>query len=119
MKKYIVRGLLLFVYCVPYAFLSVMGDAAAGTLFFYGVMIVSFSLLCWGALKSNNVAILYIGNVLSMVSSLLIAKLNGMEPMGYYFKPFTSYSLMLVISVAALIIQVVIERSAAARKAEE
>ena len=34
-------------------------------MLFYGVMIAGFALLCWGALKTSNVAIIYIGNVLS------------------------------------------------------
>ena len=90
-KSWIIRALLLVAYCVPFAFLSVNGDATSGTMLFYGVMIAGFALLCWGALKTNNVSVLYIGNVLSFVSSYAVAKLSGLEPMGHYFKPFTSF----------------------------
>lgn len=103
-----IRALLLVAYCIPFAFLSVNGDATSGTMLFYGVMIMGFSLLCWGALKTNNVAVLYIGNVLSFVSSCAVAKLSGLEPMGYYFKPFTSHSLIVAISVAVLISHMII-----------
>ena len=59
MKKiWIIRVLLLFAYCIPFAFLSVNGDATSGTMLFYGVMIVGFAILCFEALKTNNVAIL-------------------------------------------------------------
>lgn len=107
-KTGLVRILLIIAYCVPYAFLAVNGDATSGTMLFYGIMIAGFSLLCWGAIKTNNVTIVYIGNVVSLASSYAIAKLSGLEPMGHYFKPFTSYGLIVAISVAAIIIQTII-----------
>ena len=107
-KTWIIRALLLIAYCIPFAFLSVNGDATSGTMLFYGVMIAGFALLCWGALKTNNVAVLYIGNVLSFISSYAVAKLSGLEPMGHYFKPFTSHSLIVAISVVTLIAHTII-----------
>ena len=67
-KQWLIRACLLIAYCVPFAFLSVNGDATSGTMLFYGVMIAGFALLCWGALKTDNVAVLYIGNILSFAS---------------------------------------------------
>ena len=107
-KTWIIRALLLIAYCVPFAFLSVNGDATSGTMLVYGVMIAGFALLCWGALKTNNFAVLYIGNVLSFASSYAVAKLTGLEPMGRYFKPFTSYGLIIAISVVAIIVHTII-----------
>ncbi len=107
-KARIIRAFLLIAYCIPFTFLSVNGDAASGTMLFYGVMIAGFALLCWGALKTNNVAVLYIGNVLSFISSYAVAKLSGLEPMGHYFKPFTSHSLIVAISVVVLIVHTII-----------
>ena len=107
-KVWRIRALLLIAYCVPFAFLAVNGDAASGTMLFYGIMIAGFSLLCWGALKTNNVAVLYIGNALSFASSYMAAKLSGLEPMGHYFKPFTSYSLIAAISVVAVIVHTIV-----------
>ena len=115
-NTWIIRALLLIAYCIPFAFLSVNGDAASGTMLFYGVMIAGFTLLCWGALKTNNVAVLYIGNVLSFISSYAVAKLSGLEPMGHYFKPFTSYSLIVAISVVVLIVHTIIVRDYRAKK---
>lgn len=115
-KTALIRILLLIAYCVPFAFLSVNGDATSGTMLFYGVMIAGFALLCWGTTKTNNVAILYIGNVISFASSYGIAKLSGLEPMGHYFKPFTSYGLIIAISVVAIIIQTIIVLICARRK---
>ena len=107
-KTTLIRILLLIAYCVPFAFLSVNGDATSGTMLFYGVMIAGFALLCWGAIKTNNVAILYIGTVISFAFSYAVAKLSGLEPMGHYFKPFTSYGLIIAISIVAIVIQTVI-----------
>ena len=109
MKKIqIIRVLLLTAYCIPFAFLSVNGDATSGTMKFYGLMVVGFAFLCWVALKTKNIVILYIGNIFSFVSSYVGAKLSGLEPMGDYFKPFTSYDLIIVISVIAIIIQTIV-----------
>lgn len=115
-KDWIIRVFLLTAYCVPFAFLSVNGDATSGTILFYGVMIAGFALLGFGALKTNNVTVLYIGNVLSFVSSCAAAKLSGLEPMGHYFKPFTSHSLIVAISVAVLIVHTIIVLIYAAKK---
>ena len=111
-----IRAFLLSAYCVPFAFLAVNGDATSGTMLFYGVMIAGFSVLCWGGLKTNNATILYIGNVLSFVSSCVAVKLSGLEPMGHYFKPLTSYSLIVLISVVAISVQTIIVLSYRAKK---
>ena len=107
MKKWIVRIILLLAYCIPFAFLSVNGDAASGTMLFYGLMVAAFAILCRGALKTNNVPVIYIGSALSFGASYMAARLMNLEPMGYYFKPFTSNSLIVTISIAAVICQTI------------
>ena len=107
-NQWLIRPLLLIAYGVPFSFLCVYGDASSGTMVYYGVMIAGFALLCWGVLKTQNVPILYIGNALSLISSYAAAKQSGLDPMGYYFKPFTAYSLMAIISIAATIVQTII-----------
>ena len=107
-KTWIWRVCLLIAYCVPFSFLCVNGDASSGTMMYYGVMIAGLALLCWGALKTNNVPVLYVGNALSLASSYAVAKLTGLDPMGCYFKPFTAYSLIVTISVVALVVQSII-----------
>ena len=106
-KVWIIRALLLLAYCIPFAFLSVNGDTTSGTILFYGVMIVGFAILCFEVLKTNNVAILYIGNILSFISSYKAAELNGLEPMGQYFKQLTSYSLIVALSIVAIVCQTI------------
>lgn len=100
-KSWLIRALLLTAYCVPFAFFSVKGDITSGTMVYYGVMIVSFVILYRCALKTDNVPIIFIGNILSFISSYLTAKLSQLDPMGWYCKPFTSHSLIVAISVAS------------------
>ena len=107
-KAWVVKILMLIAYCVPFAFLAVNGDATSGTLLFYGVMVAGFVFLLCGALKTNNIAVLYLGNLLSFASSCAVAKLSGLAQMGHYFKPFTSQSLIVTISIAAIVVQTII-----------
>lgn len=107
MKKWTIRIVLLLLYCIPFAFLSVNGDATSQTMVFYILMVVGFGGLCWGCIKTNNIPFVYIGNVLSFGSSYTIAKVSGLEPMGYYFKPFTTYSLIVALSIVAIICQTI------------
>ena len=90
-KSWLIRALLLIAYCMPFAFFSVKGDITSGTMLYYGVMIVSFVILYRCALKTDNVPIIFIGNILSFMSSYLTAKLSRLDPMEWYCKPFTSH----------------------------
>ena len=68
-------------------------------------MAAAFSLLYCAAVNTKNIAVLYIGNIVSYLSSWAAAKLYGLEPMGYYFKPFTSQSLMAAITIFVIAVQ--------------
>ena len=81
-KSWLIRALLLTAYCVPFAFFSVKGDITSGTMLYYGVMIVSFVILYRCALKTDNVPIIFIGNILSFISSYLTAKAVEVRPDG-------------------------------------
>lgn len=103
-KRRIAQAALLTAYCVPFAFLAVSGDAAFGTMLFYAVLLLGFALLGWLALKTGSPALLFPGSLLSSACSCVAAKLTGLAPMGEYFKPLTSYSLIAAISIAAVAI---------------
>lgn len=99
--------LLLLPYCIPFAYLCVSGDARNGTMLYYWLMIACFALLCWAALRCKNIPVIYVGNAISLLLSYVTAKVSGLSPMGYYFKPFTAYTLMVVIAVFATILQTI------------
>lgn len=107
-KKRIIGILLLIAYCIPFAFLCVCGDGIYGTMLFYGIMVAAFGLLCRVSLKATGSALPFIGSILSFASSCAAAGLYGLEPMGHYFKPFTSHSLIVTISVIVIILHMVI-----------
>jgi len=115
-KKRLIQILLPAAYCVPYAFMAVYGDAYSGSLLFYALMAVALAALFRAALSTGNRVILFTGNVLSFLSSLAAAKLSGMELMGEYFKPFTMYSLIILLSMAAFLLQTVVLIICAKRK---
>ena len=110
MKKssMLLKILLLVAYCVPYSFLAVNGDGTSGTMLFYGVMIAAFVVLCTLSIKTHNAWIIVVDSFLSGVSSYLTASLSGLEPMGHYFKPFTSHGLITTVSVIAFVVQTAI-----------
>ena len=105
-KKWLVRVALLILYGVPYVFLSINGDATSGTLIYYGIMILAFSLLCWVSNKTHNVPIVFVGNIISFISSCVFAAVFDLDAKSWYFKPFTAHSLLLVVSIVIFIIQV-------------
>ncbi len=108
MKEHrLLQILLPAAYCVPFAFLAAWADAVWGTVLFYGIMVAGLTLLCWYALKTNHISIIFIGNILSLISSCVTAKLSGAGAMGDYFKPFTLYSLIVAVSAASIILHVI------------
>lgn len=108
MKKKLLDIIILIGYCIPFAFLSVNGDAASRTMIYFLLMIIGFGLLCFLSLKNKKIVLIYVGNELSCISSYTIGKIIELEPMGYYFKPFTAYSLIIFISIIATVLQTIL-----------
>ncbi len=108
MKKWIIRIALLLFYCVPYVFLAMNGDATSGTMLFYGLMIVAFYLLCFISKKTDNKNIVIVGNICSVISSLVFRNTFRTEKWDWYFKPLTDVELLIVVSAIAFIIQMII-----------
>lgn len=108
MKKRIIRIVILLFYCIPFTFLAINADAKSGTLIFYGVMLVGLLGACCAALKIKNIPIIYIGNALSFISSYIATKASDLQQMSHYFKPFTLNSIIVVLSVLAVIFQTIL-----------
>lgn len=100
-----VRILLCIGYSIPYGFFAMHGDVVSGTMLFYGVMIVCFAVLCYFSTKTANIKSLVVGNILSYFSSYGFMLGYQTEEWSWYFKPFTAHSLLVVLSVAALFLQ--------------
>ncbi len=105
--KNLIRIILLLFYCVPYVFLAMNEDALTGTLWFYLVMIIGFSVLCYFCIKTKNYGIVIIGNILSFISSCIFALCFHTDKWEYYFKPFLPNQLIIFETVIALFIQMI------------
>lgn len=105
MHKWLIGGLLLIGYCIPFAFLSVYGDATYDTMLLYGLMIASLSVLCFGVIKSKQFIVAILGNIISFITSYICVQQFHTYKWGWYFKPFTANGLLVVISVIATLVQ--------------
>lgn len=95
------RWILLAGYCIPYVYLAIWNDAVYGSILLYVVMAAAFLLLCRAAIKAHSLPVVLSGNLLSLVVSSLCLAVFGLHGVDVYFKPFTPWSLLLVISVVA------------------
>lgn len=105
MKNNIVKALLFSGYCLPFVFLAMNEDATRGSLWFYIIMTAGFGTLCYGSIKSGNPWLVIVGNILSFVSSCAFAWIFQTEKWTWYFKPFTTYQLIVFETIIAFLIQ--------------
>ena len=104
MKKKDIRILLL--YCIPWIFLTLYGDEAYGIAWQYGAVLAILAVGA-GVLKDNGRLLLF-GNLLSFCVSMLLVGLAGYDEMNYYFKPFTAYGWVMVLTGVSGIMQMLI-----------
>ena len=107
MKKAWTRIILILGYCVPFVFLGMNEDALTGTLWCYLVMILGFGVLCYYSVRTKNMFIIILGNILSFISSCSFAWVFQTEKWEYYFKPFLPNQLIIFETVIAFVIQII------------
>ena len=107
MKNRTIRILLILFYCIPFVFLAMNEDALRGTLWFYLIMILGFSVLSFLCAKIKSPHIVAVGNILSFASSCVFAWLFKTEKWEYYFKPFLPNELIIFETVIVFIIQII------------
>lgn len=109
MDKKLMRILILLAYSIPYGYLAMNGDATSGTMIFYGLMIMGFSLLYKVIVKTREISLLIIGNILSFITSYFFTLRNlSSKEWSSYFKPFTPLGLLVLISIISFIIQILL-----------
>lgn len=106
MNRKLIKILMLLAYSLPYAYLAMYGDFNSSTLIFYLFMIVCFATLLNIAIKTKNIIVLILGNILSFISSYIFVLQNQTDQWTGYFKPFTPSGLLTSITVVAFLIQV-------------
>lgn len=92
-----VKFVLLAAYALPYPFLALWEDAAFGTLWCYGGMILVLTLLGRFAIRRKLYCVMFAGNSLSLLLSVLCTKLFQAEKWLWYFKPLSPVQMVLVL----------------------
>ncbi|MBU3175250.1 hypothetical protein KPL47_02590 [Clostridium estertheticum] len=108
MKKWIIRLLLLVLFSFPYVYFSMYQDLINSSMIGYGLMIVVLIFLIFICKKTHNLLVGALGNILSFIASYLMVTYSTDEKWSYYFKPFTSVGLLIFVSIAIIILQVVV-----------
>ena len=103
MKK---KNMLLILYCVPWNFLALYMDEACHSAWQYGVILAVMAVGA-GILRDNG-KILVLGNLLSFGISMLMVGLFGFDQMNHYFKPFTAYGWVSVLTVVSGVMQMLV-----------
>ena len=106
MRAFLMKILPLAGYAVPYAFLCLYGDAMRGTLAFHLLSLVCLCVLA--RLLHRRIALLLAGNALSFLSSAFCLSLIQDERWTWYFKPFSAFGFMALLSAAVLALQLFI-----------
>ena len=98
--------LLLFIaYALPYPFLAMWEDAAFGSLWCYGIMILSLVLLGRFSIRNNLQKMMFSGNALSLLLSLLFTSLFQTEKWLWYFKPFSPLQMPVFLRVLIILLE--------------
>ena len=108
MKKWIIRLLLLVVFSFPYVYFSMYQDLINSSMIGYGLMIATLIFLIFICKKTHNLPVGALGNIISFIASYLLISCSTGEKWSYYFKPFTSVGLLIFVSIAIIILQLVV-----------
>lgn len=93
-------------YAIPYAFLCLYGDAVHDTL---AVHLLSLVCLCRLADRlRGQIKLLLAGNALSFLSSAFCLSLIQDERFTWYFKPFSAFGFMALLSISSLALQLLV-----------
>ena len=96
--------LLLFIaYSLPYPFLAMWEDAAFGSLWCYGIMILFLVLLGRFTIRRTLYKVMFSGNALSLFLSLICTHFFQTEKWLWYFKPFSPLQMPIFLSVLIIL----------------
>ncbi|MGL4336453.1 MAG: hypothetical protein ACRCST_06110 [Turicibacter sp.] len=107
MSKWMIRVLILVTGSVPYVYLAMNDDASNRSMIFYGAMVISLSALTLVSIKTKNIAIHIVGNLISFIISYFLVISHQTEKWSGYFKPFSAIGMVVFISCIVWIIQII------------
>jgi len=98
--------LMLLPYCILWVFLTLYADYTWGIAWQYGLVL---AILAVGAgILSEDGKLLMLGNLLSLGISLVMVRLFGFDEMNHYFKPFTAYGWVMVLTAVSAVMQMLV-----------
>lgn len=98
--------LMLLPYGIPWIFLTLYGDYTWGIAWQYGLVLAILAVGA-GILKDSG-RTLILGNLLTLGVSLVMVQLAGFDELNYYFKPFTAYDWVMVLTAASAVMQMLV-----------
>ena len=98
--------LMLLPYGIPWIFLTLYGDEAYGIAWQYGAVLAILAVGA-GVLRQHGKLLLF-GNLLSLCVSMLMVRMLGYDEMNYYFKPFTAYGWVTVLTAVSAVMQMLV-----------
>ncbi len=108
-RKLIVTILIVCLYCFPFVYFSMYQDFTNESMLGYVIMVIGTSILAFFSKFFSNTIPLIIGNILSIIISYyFLYKMEvefGVSWHRGYFKPFTPYQLLLLVSFLNVIPQ--------------
>ena len=98
--------LMLLPYCIPWIFLTLYGDYTWGIAWQYGLILAILAVGA-GILKDSG-RTLVLGNLLTLGVSLVMVQLSGFDELNHYFKPFTAYGWVMVLTAVSAVMQMLV-----------
>ena len=109
----------LLLCAIPYPFFAMWEDALFGSCWLYGVMLLAH-LFLWRTAKRKGLGrLLFLGNSLSLLLSLLCIQLFQTEKWLWYFKPFSAEQLAFFLCAAITLWEFVVFRTAMRKENEK
>ena len=99
---------MLILYCIPWIFLALYGDHTWGIAWQYGLTLAILAVGA-GILKDNG-RVLVLGNLLTLGVSLVMVRIFGFGELNHYFKPFTAYGWVMVLTAVSAVMQMLVWR---------
>lgn len=101
--------LILVVYCIPFAFLSMYVDLTKQSIVVYIVTILFVSFMAFLAKRKSSLIVLLGANSLSLIHSYVwVTYVTEFEERGYYFSPFMPETLVIVVTVLFVLLQLAV-----------
>ena len=98
--------LMLIPYCIPWVFLMLYADYSWSIAWQYGLIL---AILAVGAgIQKDSGRTLVLGNLLTLGVSLVMVRLFDFDELNHYFKPFTAYGWVMVLTAVSAMMQMLV-----------